>query len=286
MRKLLNTLYVTNPEAYLTRDGQNIVVKVQDEIRLRVPIHNIEDIICFSYVGASPSFLQLCFETNKSVSFLTEYGRFQGQLNAVTNGNVLLRRKQYRLADDQAFKLRISKRFIGAKVFNQRNVLLRTVRDHSKEVDVKKIHQVTEILAGIVKGLDKIQNIDELRGKEGEAANIYFSVFDDMILHQKEQFFFKTRNRRPPTDKVNALLSFTYTLLAHQCKSALQAVGLDPYVGFLHTDRPGRMSLALDLMEEFRPYLADRFTLTMINKRLLTHTSFKEGDLENAIWLT
>ncbi|HON18737.1 MAG TPA: type I-C CRISPR-associated endonuclease Cas1c [Salinivirgaceae bacterium] len=285
MRKLLNTLYVTSPDAYLTRDGLNVVVKVNDEERFRVPIINIEDIVCFSYVGASPAFLRLCFENNKSVSFLNEHGFFQGQLNAFVNGNVLLRRKQYRLADDTDFRLQISKRFIGAKIFNQRNVILRVVRDNPEIVPLESIENAAHILALALQRIEDTPSIEMLRGIEGEAANAYFSVFDHLILQQKENFSFNNRNRRPPTDKVNALLSFTYTMLAHQCKSALQAIGLDPYVGFLHTDRPGRMSLALDMMEELRPYFGDRLVLSMINKRQIKSSSFKEGDLENAVWL-
>lgn len=286
MRKLLNTLYVTSPDAYLTRDGLNIVVRINDEERFRVPIHNIEDIVCFSYVGASPSLLNLCFENNKSISFLSEYGHFQGQLTAVTNGNVLLRRKQYRLADNPEFKLQISKRFIAAKIFNQRNVVLRAIRDNYQLETNQSMQSVAEQLAQTIRRVENATSMETIRGIEGEAANAYFSVFDNLILQQKDTFIFKNRNRRPPTDKVNALLSFTYTILAHQSKSALQAVGLDPYVGFLHTDRPGRMSLALDMMEELRPYLGDRLVLSMINKRQISADSFKEGDLENAVWLT
>ncbi len=276
MRKLLNTLYVTSPDSYLARDGDNVVILVGEQEKFRVPVHNIEGIVAFGYSGASPALMGLCAERNVSVSFLTEHGRFWGRLSGPVRGNVLLRRKQYRLADESEFSLKISRLFIAAKIANCRNVLQRAIRDHAENTNTNILSVASEILDQRQKQALKAADIDKLRGIEGDAANTYFDVFNHLIVAQKDDFCINGRTRRPPKDKVNALLSFVYTLLMHEVQSALEATGLDPYVGFLHTDRPGRPSLALDMMEEFRPYLADRLVLSLINRKQISGKGFIE----------
>ena len=274
MRKLLNTLYVTTPGSYLSKDGENIVIKVENHERFRIPVHNIEGIICFGFLGASPSLMAMCAERNIGLSFLSENGYFLGRVSGPVSGNVLLRRKQYRLADDPLFSGEISRIFVAGKISNCRTVLQRALRDHPNESSSPAIEAAINTLG--VKQKQALKCIDNnvLRGIEGEAASTYFGVFDHLIISQKGDFYFKGRNRRPPMDNVNALLSFVYTLLAHEVRSALESVGIDPCVGFLHTDRPGRQSLALDMMEEFRPYLADRLVLTLINRKQINEKGF------------
>jgi len=274
MRKLLNTLYVTTPGSYLSRDGENIVIKVENHERFRIPAHNIEGIICFGFLGASPSLMSMCAERNIALSFLTENGYFLGRVSGPVSGNVLLRRKQYRLADDPVFSSEISRNFVAGKILNCRTVLQRALRDHAKEESSTAMEAAINTLGIKQKQALKCTDNSILRGIEGEAAYTYFGVLDHLIIAQKEDFYFKGRNRRPPMDNVNALLSFIYTILAHEVRSALESVGLDPYVGFLHTDRPGRQSLALDMMEEFRPYLADRLVLTLINRKQIDAKGF------------
>jgi len=274
MRKLLNTLYVTTPGSYLSKDGENIVIKVENHERFRIPVHNVEGIICFGFLGASPSLMAMCAERNIGLSFLSENGYFLGRVSGPVSGNVLLRRKQYRLADDPLFSGEISRIFVAGKILNCRTVLQRALRDHPNESSSPAIEAAINTLG--VKQKQALKCIDNnvLRGIEGEAASTYFGVFDHLIIAQKGDFYFKGRNRRPPMDNVNALLSFVYTLLAHEVRSALESVGIDPCVGFLHTDRPGRQSLALDMMEEFRPYLADRLVLTLINRKQINEKGF------------
>ncbi|MCX7745470.1 MAG: type I-C CRISPR-associated endonuclease Cas1c [Clostridia bacterium] len=285
MRRLLNTLYVTIPEAYLTKDGENILIKVQDETKFRMPIHNLEGIVCFGYIGASPAAMHFCCEKGVGLSFLTDYGKFLARVSGEVSGNVLLRRKQYRWADNDSERLRLAKRFISAKISNSRRVLQRAKNDHGDVLDLEKFEKVISYLKDTILRLDNAISLDVVRGIEGEAAHLYFSCFDELIINQKDSFSFTERNRRPPTDKVNALLSFIYTLLTHECTSALETVGIDPQVGFLHCDRPGRKSLALDLVEELRPYLADRLVLSLINRKQLTQTSFYQKE-SSAILLT
>ena len=283
MRKLLNILYITSPDSYLSRDGENIVVLVGNVEKFRIPIHNIEGVVTFGYCGASPALLGLCAERNVSLSFLTEHGRFLGRLSGPVKGNVLLRRKQYRMADDEKTALNLSKIFIAGKIANCRNILQRAIRDHEAQVDSKVIAEASEILFHRQKQVLKAEDLGMLRGIEGESASIYFGVFNELIINQKEDFNIKGRTRRPPKDNVNALLSFVYTLLANEVQSALEVTGLDPYVGFLHTDRPGRPSLALDLMEEFRPYLADRLVLSLINRKQINGKGFLNRDESGVI---
>ncbi|MDI3537164.1 MAG: CRISP-associated protein Cas1 [Epulopiscium sp.] len=266
MKKLLNTLYITTPDAYLARDGLNIVVLVENKEKFRVPIHNIESVITFGWSGASPALLALCAENKVSISFLTPTGFFCGRVEGPIKGNVLLRKQQFRLVDNQSFTINLVKTFILAKIANCRNVVHRVLRDHGNEINEIPLKTTLYLLQQYIAKVEKAQTVDAIRGIEGIAANDYFNVFNHFIVTNKSYFIFSGRNRRPPRDPVNALLSFSYSLLAHEVQSALESVGLDPYVGFLHTDRPGRPSLALDLMEELRPYMADRLVLSLINR--------------------
>lgn len=278
MRKLLNTLYVTSPEAYLSRDGQNVVVKVKDEVRFRIPIHNIESIVTFGYPGMSPSLLSLCGENNVTVCFLSPSGQFCGRVSGQVKGNVLLRRQQFRLADNDDVKLTLSRLFITAKIANCRNITHRVLRDHGNEQISSALNTAMRLLESKLNMVQNATNVDTIRGIEGDAASEYFGVFNHFIVAQKDDFVFDGRNRRPPRDRVNAMLSFCYSLLAHEVQSALEVVGLDPYVGFMHTDRPGRPSLALDLMEELRPYMADRLVLTLINRKQVSGKGFTDQE--------
>ena len=276
MRKLLNTLYVTTPEAYLSKDGLNVVVSVEKEELFRIPILNIENIVTFGYMGASPGLMKLCMDNNVSLSFMTPQGRFIGRVQGATRGNVLLRKKQYFLSEDENVALHLAKLFITGKVFNSRSILQRYIRDNGADEEVEN---AVKQLDWRKKRIILAENIDILRGEEGNAANTYFDVFDHLILHQKEDFPFNGRSRRPPKDEVNAMLSFVYTLIANDMAAALESVGLDPYVGFMHTLRPGRISLALDMMEELRAYLGDRLVLSMINRKQVTKKDFiRQGD--------
>lgn len=276
MRKLLNTLYITTPEAYLSRDGLNVVVKVKDKDVFRIPVLNIEGIVSFGYMGASPALMQLCAERNIGLSFFSSNGRFMGRISGAIKGNVLLRRKQYRVADNKDASLQLASLMIAAKIMNCRNVVERYIRDHASSTELEQLERVSQKLKQQKNFVLRATSSEELRGLEGEAAFHYFSVFDNLIVSQKDSFRFSGRNRRPPKDKVNALLSFVYTLLVHEVQSALESVGLDPYVGFLHTDRPGRPSLALDMMEELRAYMADRLVLSLINRKQIKGTGFVE----------
>ncbi len=283
MRKLLNTLYITSPDSYLSRDGENVVVLVGNTEKFRIPVHNIESIVTLGYSGVSPALLGLCTERNVSVSFLTEHGKFWGRLSGPVKGNVLLRRTQYRMADDDDSILKLSKIFVAGKIANCRNVLQRAIRDHGNENITPSIKRASDLLELRQKQALKTNKIESLRGIEGDAASVYFGVFNNLIIAQKDDFLMNGRTRRPPKDNVNALLSFVYTLLAHEVQSALETIGLDPYVGFLHTDRPGRISLALDLMEELRPYLGDRLVLNLINRRQINGKGFLKRDESGVI---
>ena len=276
MRKLLNTLYVTTPDSYLSKDGLNVVVSVQQKEVFRIPIINIEGIVTFGYMGVSPGLMKLCADNGVSLTFLSPEGKFITHVQGPTRGNVLLRTEQYRLADNEDFALHISKLFIGGKIQNYRNILRRYERDYGSNDDVASAVQKLEIRK---RDLQRVQNLNQLRGIEGDAASVYFDVFPYLILNQKLDFPFNGRNRRPPKDAVNAMLSFVYTLIANDVAAALETVGLDPYVGFLHTLRPGRTSLALDVMEELRAYLGDRLVLSLINRRQVNAKDFLfQGD--------
>jgi CRISPR-associated protein Cas1 len=265
MKRLLNTLYVTTQGAYLCREGETVCVRVEQETKLRVPIHTLGGIVCFGQVSCSPPLMELCGERSVLISFHSERGKFLGRVQGPVSGNVLLRRAQYRIADDAAVSANIARAVITAKAANCRTVLLRAARDHAETADAQALTGAAAELSRISNGLEQETSMDGLRGREGEAARAYFGVFDHLIVAQKDSFQFHERSRRPPLDNINALLSFLYSMLAHDCTSALESVGLDPAVGFLHADRPGRPSLALDLMEEFRPVLADRVALSLVN---------------------
>lgn len=276
MRKLLNTLYVTTPDSYLSKDGLNVVVSVHQKEVFRIPIINIESIVTFGYMGTSPGLMKLCADNGVSLTFLSSQGKFIARVQGPTRGNVLLRTEQYRLADNEDFVLHISKLFIGGKIQNYRNILRRYERDYGSNDDVASAGQKLEVRK---RDLQRVQDLNQLRGIEGDAASIYFDVFPYLILNQKSDFPFNGRNRRPPKDAVNAMLSFVYTLIANDVAAALETVGLDPYVGFLHTLRPGRTSLALDVMEELRAYLGDRLVLSLINRRQVNAKDFLfQGD--------
>jgi CRISPR-associated protein Cas1 len=280
MKKHLNTLYITTQNAYLHKEGQSVVVKVEQENRLRLPIHTLDGIVCFGAVSMSPFLMYHCAENNVAVSFLSEYGKFLARIQGPVAGNVLLRREQYRRADDPLAAAEITRNFLIGKLANSRTVLRRAIRDHGDKKSVPPCNGLEKAEARLTQYLQRLQTprpVDELRGIEGEAAASYFAAFPQLITVSEEAFIFNGRNRRPPTDPVNALLSFVYTLLVHDCRSALEGVGLDPCVGFLHTDRPGRPSLALDLMEEFRSVLADRLVLSLINRRQIQPKDFNDS---------
>lgn len=277
MRKLLNTLYVTSPDTYLAIDGENVVVKKDDEIVLRIPVHNLEAIVTFNYSGASPALVKKCGERGISLS-LFQGDRFCGRFVGRENGNVTLRKTQYRMSDSEQDSLCIARNMILGKIHNQRYVLERALRDHALRLNGQKLQNASCFLKQSLQAVKESGDLEQLRGYEGEAASVYFGVFDELILQQKDNFEFKGRNKRPPLDNVNALLSFVYSLLANECAAAAYSVGLDPYVGFLHRDRPGRQSLALDLMEEFRAPIADRFVLTLINKQQIAAKGLRKAE--------
>ena len=266
MKKHLNTLFVTTQGAYLGKDGETVAVKIEQKTVLRIPIHTLDGIVCFGAVGCSPYLMGFCAEKGLAISFLTEYGKFLAMVKGPASGNVLLRRKQFRMADMPDISSQVAGFVLTGKIANCRTVLERCLRDHSEKIDQSSVKRVSNRLSMYIRKELQKDNLDNLRGIEGDAAHQYFSVFDELIFQQKDAFTFSGRNRRPPTDRVNCLLSFVYTLVVHDVRSALESVGLDTSVGFLHRDRPGRPGLALDMMEEFRPFLADRLVLSMINR--------------------
>ena len=274
MRHLLNTLFVTSEDIYLSLDGENVVANREKQQVARYPLHTLSGIVSFSYPGASPALMGACAKRDVSLAFCTPRGRFLARVTGESSGNVLLRRAQYRLADDPAPCCRLARSMIFGKTYNARWSIERTRRDHGLRVDDGALASASAHLKELLPQIAEETSLDSLRGLEGAGATVYFGVFDQMILGEKPLFTFQTRTRRPPADPVNALLSFAYSLLTHDCASALESVGLDAYVGFLHRDRPGRTSLALDLMEELRPCMADRFVLTLINNRIMGKCDF------------
>lgn len=275
MKHLLNTLYVTSNDAYLSLKNDNVVVQQGDITLGKIPLRSLESIMSFSYKGASPALMGKCAEFGVGLSFFSPYGRYYCSILGEKNRNVLLRREQFRFADDEDAALPFAQSFIVGKIYNCRWVLERTKRDHALRVNSERIAEQSEKLRQALLNARDCRSIDELRGIEGLAAKDYFFTFDDLILRNKDDFFFQQRSRRPPLDRVNALMSFVYSILTSDCIAALQGVGLDPYVGFMHTDRPGRASLALDLVEEFRPTIADRFVLTLINTGTIKPSQFE-----------
>ncbi|NLX07712.1 MAG: type I-C CRISPR-associated endonuclease Cas1 [Phycisphaerae bacterium] len=278
MKHLLNTLFVTTDGAYLGHEGQAVIVRVAKETRLRVPLHTLGGIACFGRVGMSPPLMRLCGRHKVAVSFFSPYGRFLARVCGPVSGNVLLRREQYRCADKETSASAMARAVVSAKIANARNVLLRAIRDRPDDPNNGAIGHAARRLAGLLEELRNSLPPDIVRGIEGEAAKGYFGVFDHLVTAQKGAFFFRQRTRRPPTDNVNALLSFLYTLLTNDVASALEGVGLDPAVGFFHRDRPGRMGLALDVMEEFRPFLADRLALALINRQQIRDSGFRKTE--------
>ncbi|MBU6267183.1 MAG: type I-C CRISPR-associated endonuclease Cas1 [Sphingomonadales bacterium] len=269
MRRHLNTIYVTSEGAWLRKDGANVVVEVEGTERGRVPLHMIEGIVCFGRPGASPALMAACAEAGIALSFLTPNGKFLARVEGQRTGNVLLRRAQYRAADDPTKAVPIVRGIVTAKAANQRTVLRRALRDHGDRMatEARATVETADLrLSHIARRAAQADDVATLRGHEGDAAQLYFSAFDAMIQHEDEAFAFRGRSRRPPLDRINALLSFLYAMLGHDCRSALEGVGFDPQVGLLHADRPGRASLALDMMEELRPVLADRLALTLVNR--------------------
>lgn len=277
MRKFLNTLFIVSEESYLGLDGENVLVLSSDKDPVRFPLHTLENIMSFSYKGASPALIGECTKRGISVSFFSpSSNRFLGSVNGDFRGNVLLRKTHYRLSEDSEYSLSLSKQFMIGKIFNSRLVIERALRDHPLRVDTEELRKVSVLLKGQLQAIPNCDSMDKMRGLEGNCASWYFSVFDQLILQNKDDFFFHERTRRPPMDNVNALLSFFYSILANDCASALEGVGLDPYVGFMHVDRPGRRSLALDLMEELRSIIVDRFVLTLINNKVINSNHFNQ----------
>lgn len=285
MRQLLNTLFVTSEDVYLSLDGENVVANRDGEAVARYPLHTLQSIVFFSYSGASPALMGACAKREIGLAFCTPRGRFLARVSGQMQGNVLLRRTQYRVADDPSESCRVARMMILGKVYNARWSIERTRRDHAMRIDGERFAAVSQQLQGLLPQITAETSLESLRGLEGAGATAYFSILDDMILQGKDTFFFRERSRRPPLDAFNAMLSFAYSLLAHDCASALETVGLDAYVGFLHRDRPGRESLALDLMEELRPCFADRFVLTMVNNRIIKPEDFDFRE-SGAVFLT
>ena len=274
MRHLLNTLFVTSEDIYLSLDGENVVASRDRQEAARYPLHTLSGIVTFSYAGASPALMGACARRDVSLTFCTPRGRFLARACGESSGNVLLRRAQYRAADDPGPCCRLARGMVFGKVYNARWSVERTRRDHGLRVDSGALAAASAQLKDLLPQIADETSLDSLRGLEGAAATVYFGVFDQLILGEKPLFAFGTRNRRPPLDPVNALLSFAYSLLTNDCASALESVGLDAYAGFLHRDRPGRTALAPDQREELRPCLADRFVLTLINDRMVGKGDF------------
>lgn len=274
MKKLLNTLFITQPDVYLSLDGDNIVLLKGQEKLGRLPLHNLESVVAFGYTGASPALMGYCAERNISIVFMTMNGRFLARVIGSSKGNVILRKKQCLVSEDEVLSARIARNFIIGKIYNHKWILERMTRDYPLRIHVEQFKAGSQHLSSIMLSIRECENLERIRGLEGQAALAYNQLFDHMILQQKEDFYFRTRSRRPPLDNVNAMLSLAYTFLANDTASALEGVGLDAYVGFLHRDRPGRASLALDLMEELRGVYADKFVLTLINKKVMNKEDF------------
>ena len=272
MKKLLNNLYITTDGSYAHKERETIVIKQEGKKVFQVPALAIGGIYCFGRIMVSPALMASCGEQGIELAFFTNYGKFQARVLGPQTGNVLLRRAQYRFADNTPESL--AKLFIGAKLANSRQIILKQIRNHGAN---RSLEHCSRQLAGSLRRLEQCSDIDSIRGIEGDSAAGYFAVFNELIsAKQREAFKFLGRTRRPPLDKVNALLSFSYSLLTNEIASSLQGVGLDPYVGFLHADRSGRLSLALDILEEFRAWWCDRFVLTLINRKQISSKDFIE----------
>lgn len=277
MKKHLNTLYITSDDAYLRKERETFVVEVNNEKVFQAPTHSIENIVCFGFKPLTPALMAYCAENNVGISYLSENGKFLAKVYGAQHGNVLLRKMQYAISDDEFQSLAIARPIIAAKVSNYRSLLLRHQRNHPEDCN-EEVKSAAEIMGKRLTNIQSSTNLDELRGYEGECATLYFGVLAYLITAQQEDFTFTQRTKRPPLDPVNALLSFLYAILANDVRSALETVGLDPQVGFLHQLRSGRPSLALDIMEEFRAYLGDRIMLNLINLKQVTIKDFEERE--------
>ncbi len=283
-----NTLYLTTPNAYVARDHLNLKIEVDREIKLTVPIHHLESVCVFGQVALSAPALQLCWEQGVPVNYFSENGYLIGRWEGVPNTSVGLRRAQYRAADNLQATALIARQCVAGKLQNARQSLLRSSRETDSQEESTKLQESAAEIARLLSamqhtfnrgdGNDEEMTVDQIRGYEGQAASIYFQVFSLHLRQQHEDFNFTTRTRRPPRDAINCLLSFLYALLRHDCIAALTATGLDPFVGYLHTERPNRPALGLDLMEEFRPWLADRLAITLINRKQITIEDFIERE--------
>lgn len=277
MRHLLNTLYVMTEDAYLALEGENVVIRLEKSELARFPLHGLEGILSFSYRGASPALMGACADRGIDLCFMRPNGRFLARVCGRSKGNVLLRKTQYQVSEDASASLVIGRNMLLGKLYNARWVLERATRDHALSINVDRVKTASSRIKDSLVKLEAAETVETLRGIEGDAAAEYFGVFDELILNEDEAFQFRGRNRRPPLDCVNAMLSFAYSLLTGSCASALESVGLDPYVGFVHSVRPGRESLALDLMEELRAVVADRFVLYCINNRVVNRSMFEKS---------
>ena len=278
MKMHLNTLFVTTEGSYLAKDGQAVAVRIDQETKLRVPLHNLDGIACFGRVGCSPQLMGACADAGVTISFLDQNGRFRARVLGFTPGNVLLRRAQYRLADDEAACCRVARTIVLGKLANCRAVLLRAARDAGDDTRKEALQKTAKRLSARAIELESAQSTESIRGLEGEAATNYFAAFNDLIRVSDDAFRYTKRTRRPPMDPLNTMLSFVYSLLSHDARSACEAAGLDSAVGFLHRDRPGRPGMALDLMEEFRSFLADRLVLSLINRRQVAPSDFETSE--------
>ena len=276
MFELLNTLYVLSPGASLHLDHDAVRVVIEGETQLRTPLLHLDSIVVFGPIAVSPLLIHRCADDGRTISFMSGGGRFKARLEGPVQGNVLLRRSQHLALDAQGWPSRIARQFVAAKIQNSRSVLLRGARDADGESS-ERLQRAAEQIANVLQDLHSIEGLNFIRGAEGEAARIYFEAFDLLIRADREAFTFERRSRRPPRDRTNALLSFLYALLREECAGALEGVGLDPQVGYLHALRPGRPALALDLMEELRPLAADRLAVTLVNRRQLQAASFEES---------
>lgn len=274
MKKHLNTLYITSADAYVSKERETFVVHIDNKKVFQAPIHSIENIVCFGFKALSPALMAFCAENNVGISYLSESGKFLARVYGAQRGNVLLRKAQYAFADNQQESLSIARPIVAAKVANYRNLLMRHQRNHPDDAS-GAVASAAEAMGRRLADIRQAQTLDELRGYEGECATRYFGVLSSLITSQKEDFEFLARSKRPPLDPANALLSFLYSLLANDIRSALETTGLDPQVGFLHQIRPGRPSLALDLMEELRAYLGDRVMLNLVNLKQVTKKDFE-----------
>ena len=278
MKRHLNTLYITSPDAFIRKEGETFVVELDNKKALQAPVSTIENIVCFGFKPVTPALMAFCAENNIGISYLSRTGRFLARVYGEQKGNVLLRKEQYAVSDSDERSLQIAKNIVAAKIANSRNLLLRHIRNHGEDMDCSGIDSCVKSMAHAIVKMEKAATLDELRGHEGECASLYFNCFNSMITCQKEDFVFNGRSKRPPLDNVNALLSFTYMILVNDIRSALETTGLDPQVGFFHRLRPGRPSLALDLMEEFRAYIADRVVLNLLNLKQVTRDDFEKKE--------